>query len=234
MTDDAGTMIDSQYDVEYDAGHDERPERRREVPRWVWIAAVVSAVIVVGLAGYFVRGVIEDRGVRRTSDARIERWSTEVNQNPTSTLARIELGYAYQAAGRLEEAISQYDAVLDEDPNNVAALYNRGAILLDLNLEDEAEKALWRALEVEPDHIQAATALGRMYEARGEYRSVLAAVRPVVGAHADSAELQYLTGLAYENTGHPDWAAARYRLALQASPDHKESRDALRRLGETP
>ena len=44
------------------------------------------------------------------------------------------------------------------------------------------------------------------------------------------ADLQYLMGLAYENTGHPDWAAARYRMALETLPDMAEAREGLERL----
>lgn len=206
--------------------------RGRSVPGWVTVVALLLLLFIVGLAGFFVRGLIVDRSRQSAAEeARISRWQAEVAAHPDDQQALLQLGYAYQQAGRFDRAIESYDRVLAADPKNTAALYNRAVMYTKLDLGGQAEVAYWDVLEVEPDHAQAAEALGKYYASRGHYRSLLRAVRPVVGAHPELASLQYLTGLAYENTGHPDWAAARYRLALKYSPDMPEARDGLKRLG---
>ena len=114
---------------------------------------------------------------------------------------------------------------------DTAALYNKGIVLLELGRDDDAEEVLWDVLEIDPRHVLAAKALGELYAERREYRSLVAAVRPVVEENPEAADLQYLMGLAYENLGRPDWAEARYRLALQYYPDMREAREGLERLG---
>ncbi|MHB9004561.1 MAG: tetratricopeptide repeat protein, partial [Coriobacteriia bacterium] len=141
------------------------------------------------------------------------------------------LGFAYQRARRMDEALEQYEVVLEDAPDDTAALYNKGIVLQSTGRDDEAEEIWWQVLEIEPQHILAAKALGEMYAERREYRSLLEAVRPVVKENESSADLQYLTGLAYENLGRHDWASARYELALKYYPDMKEAREGLERIG---
>lgn len=211
-----------------------RPEEHF-VPAWLAILVLGLLLAVMGVGGYVLRGVMAGEGRQVTVyEADIERWKTEVRANPGNIDYRLQLGYAYQLAGRYDEALKAYAIVLDKEPGNTAALYNRGMSYRALGLDKEAEKELWRVLDEQSDHPLAAKALGEIYAKRGEYKSLLAAVRPVVELHPQMADLQYLTGIAYENTGHPDWAVARYRLALKYSPDMVAARDALERLGETP
>ena len=58
------------------------------------------------------------------------------------------------------------------------------------------------------------------------------AVRPVLEEQPKIGRLHYLAGLGYENTGHPDWAAARYEMALKRDPDLLEARRGLERLSD--
>jgi tetratricopeptide (TPR) repeat protein len=146
----------------------------------------------------------------------------------------LQLGYAYQQAERYDEALAEYDRVLEVHEDDTAALYNKGVILLVLSREDEAEVVLWDVLEIEPEHVLAAKALGEYYAEQGHYRSLVEAVRPVVEANESAADLQYLLGLAYENLGRTDWAEARFRLALKYYPDMVEANDGLERLGVEP
>jgi tetratricopeptide (TPR) repeat protein len=212
----------------------EMPEREEQfVPAWLAALVLVLLLGVMGLGGYVVRGVVsgESRQLDRAEE-QIERWRDAVDENPDSIEARVQLGYAYQQDGRFDRAVGEYEFVIEREPGNTAALYNLGLVYQATGVDDRAERMFWKVLEVEPDHVLAARALGEMYAERKQYRSLLRAVRPVVRAHPEIADLQYLTGLGYENTGHPDWAAARYRLALKYSPGYKKAVEGLDRLGE--
>jgi tetratricopeptide (TPR) repeat protein len=213
------------------------PERSRDhfVPAWLAALVLVLLLAVMGLGGYTLRGMVAgERRVLDVADAEIARWRDEVRADPDDVGARVSLGYAYQQAGRLDRAVAEYQEALERDPRNTAALYNLGVVYVRTGVDDKAEKVLWRVLEISPDHALAARALGEIYAERGQYRSLLAAVRPVVEVRPEIADLQYLTGLAYENTGNPEWAIVRYRLALTYSPDYEKAREGLVRLGETP
>ncbi len=201
-----------------------------------WLAGLVLALLlaVMGVGGYVLRGVVAGEGrVSSVEDAEVARWQAAVRKDPGDLTARVSLGYAFQRAGRYDRAVDEYLFVVEKDPRNTAALYNLAVVYRELDVDDKAEAALWDVLEVVPDHALAAKALGELYLERGQYRSLLKAVRPVVEVHPEIADLQYLTGVAYENLGHTDWAIARYRLALKYAPDYIEAKDALKRLGET-
>lgn len=215
---------------------DEHPAPAREaefVPAWLAVLVLVLLLGVVGVGGYAIRGIVTggERVVDVTETA-VTRWKSEVKANPDDVQARLQLGYAYQEAGRYDKAVDQYQYVIEKDPSNTAAKYNLGVVYMRLGFDDKAEQAFWDVLDVTPDHVLAAKALGDIYAEQKHYRSLLRAVRPVVGVHPEIADLQYLTGLAYENLNHPDWAKARYRLALKYAPDYQKARDGLDRLGE--
>lgn len=205
------------------------------VPAWLAALVLVLLLAVMGVGGYAVRGMVAGESrVADVADQEIVRWREELRRDPENTSARVSLGYAYQQAGRFDKAVDEYETVLKTDERNTAALYNLGVVYLSLGVDDRAEKALWDTLEVAPDHVLAARALGELYLEREQYRSLLRAVRPVVETQPEIADLQYLTGVGYEYTGHPDWAIARYRLALEYAPDYERAREGLERLGETP
>lgn len=226
---------DSAEEAARDAGQPQAGVEENFVPAWLAGLVLVLLLAVMGVGGYAIRGAVSgDRRIADIADVDIARWSKEVRENPDDIDARVRLGYAYQQAGRLDKAVESYEYALEKQPKNTAALYNLGIVYQRLGVDDSAERLLWDVLDVAPDHALAARALGEIYAERGEYRSLLKAVRPVVEVQPQIADLQYLTGLAYEHTGHPDWAVARYRLALKYSPGFPQAREGLRRLGEKP
>jgi len=203
------------------------------VPAWLAALVLILLLAVMGVGGYVLRGVVA--GESRVVDVRetaVTRWKSEVRSRPDDLQARLQLGYAYQQAGRYDKAVDQYQVVVEKDPSDTAARYNLGVVYLRLGLDDEAESAFWDVLEIAPDHVLAATSLGRMYAEQEHFRSLVRAVRPVAQAHPEVADLQYLLGLAYERLNRPTWAKARYRLALKYAPDYVDARDGLKRLGE--
>ena len=133
---------------------------------------------------------------------------------------RLGLADALQASGRVSTALIEYEKILLEYPYDVAALYGRGTVLMELGRPQDAETALLAVLAQDKGHVRAAEDLGDYYASLKQYRDVLEAVRPAVQVHPTEARLQYLTGLAYENLGHRDLALARYGLALRRRARH--------------
>ncbi len=208
----------------------DRPAEQPQVPAWLAVTVLVLLLAVVGAAGFIIRGQFEEGGSAQPS-REIERKEALVEQNPEDVEGLLALGTSYHQAGRLREAIEQFDAALKIRPFDTAALYGKGLVLIDQGNDREAEETLWEVLERDPGHVLAAKTLGEFYAARGEYRSLVYTVRPVVEKNESAADLQYLMGLGYENLGRGDWAAARYRLALKYFPGMPEAQEGLERLG---
>jgi tetratricopeptide (TPR) repeat protein len=205
------------------------------IPLWLAALVLVLLLSVMGVGGYLVGAVMTGEQEPRTPEEyEVQRLRETVAQNPDDINAVLQLGYAYQQAGMYEEAIAEYDRVLEVTEFDTAALYNKGIVLLELDRGDEAEVVLWDVLEFDDGHVLAAKALGDHYAEKEQYRSLIEAVRPVVEQNESAADLQYLMGLAYENLGRADWAEARYRLALTYYPDMQEAREGLERLGVEP
>lgn len=201
------------------------------VPAGLALLVLGLLLAVMLLGGYVLRGVVAgDRRAATVEQVDALRWEKAVKADSEDIEARVQLGYAYQKDKRYDKALEQYEFVLERDPRDTAALYNRAVVLGALGLDKEAESAFWDVLEVRSDHPLAAKALGEYYASKKQYRSVLKAVRPVVEVHPEMADLQYLTGLAYERTGRATWAIARYELALKYAPDMVEARRGLARV----
>lgn len=214
-----------------DNGVDQAPDPQM-VPVWLAVLVLVLLLAVMGVGGFALRGLM-DRPQRAESGAALDvaKWEDAVKLNADDLEAHLNLAFAYQQVERYDDALAQYDFVLERTPADTAALFNKGVVLRALDRDDEAEAVWWDALEADPGHVLAAKSLGELYADQREYRSLIEAVRPVVQQHESSADLQYLMGLAYENLGNRQWARARYELALKYYPDMKEAREGLDRLG---
>ncbi|MDO8914924.1 MAG: tetratricopeptide repeat protein [Coriobacteriia bacterium] len=202
------------------------------VPAWLALLVLILIIAVVGVGGFVVRGMMTGRPTNSTKQADIEQWTKAVDAAPDDATARLNLAYAYQQDTQYDRALAEYDKVLAQEPKDTAALYNKGVILMITGEAKKGEAALWAVLKIDSGHALAAKELGEYYAAKGQFKSLIVAVRPVVEAKPTLADLQYLMGLAYEKTGKPDWAKERYDLALKYSPDMQEAIDGLRRLGE--
>jgi len=204
------------------------------IPLWLMVLVLVLLLAVMGIGGFVIRGVIAgDRPAVTREQLEVVSWLKQINTHPNDPQLHLGLGYAYQQAGQYRKAIAEYEFVLNADPRDTAALYNRGVSYQLLNSGEEA-KASWQAvLKVDATHALAAKALGEYYVDQRDYRSLVAVVTPAVQAHPEMADLQYLLGLGYEKQDEPKLAIAHYRLALTYAPGMTDARAGLKRLGVT-
>ena len=201
------------------------------VPRWLALLVFVLVLAVVLTGGFVIRGLVT-RNQRAVSQQEIEirDWAKRAAADPTDPKAHLGLGYAYQADGRYDKALEQYDLVLQYEPKDTAALYNRGTIYFKMGVNDLAEKSMWGVLNIDPKHQLAAKALGEYYASRGHYKSLIATVKPAAKAHPEMADLQYLLGLAYEKLNDPVTASGYYQQAVKYAPDMAAAQAGLKRV----
>jgi tetratricopeptide (TPR) repeat protein len=101
----------------------------------------------------------------------IRRFKTALNQNPADLGARFELASAFIEIGRYGEAIFELRKVVREDEEYEGAFVNLGICYIARGFYDEAEKALLRAIELDPSdtlalyHLAAVNALKGQNEA---------------------------------------------------------------------
>ena len=79
---------------------------------------------------------------------RLEILKTMVDQNPADTFARYGLAMELANSGNLEEAVRQYQALLETNESYAAAYYHGGQALEKLGQVEEAREMYEKGIEV--------------------------------------------------------------------------------------
>jgi len=139
--------------------------------------------------------------------------------------------------GRLDQAVENYDRVIEIKPEYEKAHNNKGLALKDLGRTGEALECYNRALELRPDYAEAHNNkglalkdLGRTDEAMNCYNRALEIKPDYAEAHNDKAN-------ALKDLGRTEEALNCYNRALKIKPDYAEAHNnkanALKDLGRT-
>ncbi|MBD3401087.1 MAG: tetratricopeptide repeat protein [Candidatus Coatesbacteria bacterium] len=194
------------------------------------------------------RGDLEGAGEAFRHAAELENGAAE----PLAWLALLELRH-----GRLSGALARAEAALELDPLQPLA---REVIRVTGLLTDEEEigftsrdpaalealragdaafargdfaaaaTAYRRALEHDPDFLEARIYLGDALLRSGEPAAALAELETALAAEADDARANYLTGRAHAALDDAAAAASAYRRALELRPDYPAAERALAEL----
>jgi cytochrome c-type biogenesis protein CcmI len=128
--------------------------------------ALVAVVAVLGVAAGL--AVAASAGSRAPGD-------TITGAVPTSRAQLLQQAADLAQEGRYVEALETYDRVLDDDPDDVEALAEKGLLLLSLSqaadrpvLRSEARASLDRALAVEPTNPRTLFYLGLWHDMAGD------------------------------------------------------------------
>ncbi|MCH7889301.1 MAG: tetratricopeptide repeat protein [Proteobacteria bacterium] len=147
------------------------------------------------------------------------------------------IGEAYRAAGKIDEAFGHYRRAADLDPNFADAHHNLGVASLARGEADEAVGHLRRALALEPALAEAHFCLGNALREQGKLDEAIAAYRRAVVAEPGFAAAHDSLGNAYLDRGELDEAVACHRKAIALEPDlagaHNNLGNALVEQGET-
>ncbi|MGH9626770.1 MAG: tetratricopeptide repeat protein [Bryobacteraceae bacterium] len=82
------------------------------------------------------------------SNNRVETLKNMVAQNPADSFARYGLAMEYANLGELEQALDEYKALLETNPDYAAGYYHGGRTLEKLGRSDEAREMYQRGIEV--------------------------------------------------------------------------------------
>jgi len=216
--------------------------------RWhsTWPSTWPSARIAVGglaaLACLFSAVLCEAQIQYWKNSETLFRHAVEVTDR--NFLAHQNLGLALSVIpGRLPEAISQYQAALQIEPNSARVHANYGYALAQVpGRREEAIAEFREALRIVPDSpithtnlgIVLASIPGRLPEAIVEYQTALRldpdfapARNSLLLAESKSAELQFNMAVVLAKSGKTDDAIPHYEAALRLKPDFLEAHSNL-------
>lgn len=144
-----------------------------------------------------------------------------VARNPQDQAARVALGDTYLAYGRVQDALTQYEAALASlaTPEVLLKLADAHSAL---GQWDDAEAALNRAVELAPDDYAARLRQGQFYVARGRFADATASL--AAARRIDPDRFETYLALAQAQLLRNDLTAAeeQFRLAQQTAPQSPE------------
>ena len=152
-------------------------------------ALPVIGGLLVMFAGIALGYLTFQRNVDYRSE--LSLWEDTVAKAPESARAHYNLGVVLVKAGRIDEAMRQYQAALELDPNYADAYNNIGWVLADGGKFDEAITRYQKALKIAPNLVKARNNLGIALAACGRVDEAIAEYHKVLEIKADFAEAHY-------------------------------------------
>jgi superkiller protein 3 len=132
-----------------------------------------------------------------------------------SVTERFEQGNEYARQGDFEQAITEYEAVLEAEPDNVSAMTNLGVALYNVGRLDEAVAQYQDALEIAPNDADIHSNLGAAYVQKGQLQDALVEYEQAVDLQPDLAQAHFGLGVIYVELARNDEAIAAFERFLE-------------------
>lgn len=175
------------------------------------ILAVLAVLVVGGVA--IAALYVTDR-YRTPAPAIIDQRTTQleaaVRKSPQDLTARLQLAGAYTAGQRYDDALSQYNVVLQAQPQFKSALLGRGQVLALKNDQDGAAKDFQAVIDLakggefaaeDTELAQAYYGLGAIRLAQGKAQEALTLLKSALVISKTDADTLNLLGQAFLQTG---------------------------------
>lgn len=147
-----------------------------------------------------------------------------------AAVARYDVANTLAGAGRIDEAIAEYESALRARPDYSEALFNLGLALAKRGRFDEAIARYEAALRLDPSlDFKVAFNKARALAGLGRLEGAIAELRHAVSLRPDDAEAHNDLGVALAASGHLADARDQFREALRLRPEFADARDNLAR-----
>jgi tetratricopeptide (TPR) repeat protein len=151
-------------------------------------------------------------------------------RNPDNVALAYLIGEACRALGNLSEAIWAYEDALRIDPAYVVAHNRLGALLLQRQDLDGAQRHAAEAVRLRPTFAEAHNNLGAALAHRGQLDQAEHHFAEAVRLDPDYAVAHCNLGILLARRGQTEEAAAQFRAALRIKPDYQTAARALETL----
>lgn len=151
---------------------------------------------------------------------------TTLLTHPDDARLRRDLALCYLDAGRIDDAIAEFERSLALDPNAADQHYELGVILLKANRLDAAAAHVRRALELKPDDPESYNSLGAIAYVQGADDEAIRLFERSVDAR-DNALAHYNLGRTFARMHRLDEAERQYETALAMKADDPDAHVGL-------
>jgi len=147
--------------------------------------------------------------------------------NPDAIQARLYLGDAFQAQGKLDQAAEENRQVLAIEPDNFYAHNDLGMIFYRQGLTGEALKELRRSLAVKPDQVLPHSEIGRILTETHQFPEAVEEFAQVLRLDPENADAHDDLGVALFQLGDDEMAVEQFSDALRIDPANAGARRNL-------
>src|SRR5271165_1772169 len=157
-------------------------------------------------------------------------WTETLAQNPESWLAQNTVGLIFFARGQWDEAVIQFQNVLEIYPNFADAHCNLGSALFQRGQQDEGVAQFQKALQINPNLAEAHSNLGNIFLQKGRLDEAIAQFQEVLEINPGSFATHYNLGNALFQKGHLEEAITQFQEVLRWNPDFGAAQDSLAKV----
>jgi Flp pilus assembly protein TadD len=149
---------------------------------------------------------------------------------PGNVAFRLFLAGLQILRGNNDAAISQYEAIIQDQPNSLVAINNLASLLLD-NRSDKPslERAFELSEKLKGSNVpQFQDTWGWAQFKRGDFKGAIATLEPAAAAITTLAAVHYHLGMSYAAAGQTEKAAERFKTAFSLEPDGTPLKNSIR------
>lgn len=103
----------------------------------------------------------------------IENLQKSINLDSNNPNAKLQLAIAHELCEEYEMALKIYESIIDVHQDFIPALQNEAALLLELNMFNEAAGCFYRILKINPDFYRAYLGIGICFDNLQMYNKAL-------------------------------------------------------------
>lgn len=198
----------------------------RQLNRWILRIAAILVIGLIAFVAFYVFDRYRDPGLPMV-DRQVAALEEAVRSNPEDVVARGTLADTYYAAGRYEEALAQYDAILESGKEQELAHFGRAkanqalgaldAAIVDFEAVVEIAKGGEMA-HVDPMLNAAYYGLGAIALEQGRPEDAVEHLTAAVTIKRGDADALNLLGAALVQTGEPEKAIDALKRAIAFVP----------------
>lgn len=143
-----------------------------------------------------------------------------IELDPSDLEVLYDRAVSLQMSMKFDDAISSFDKVLESDPENFAALVNKGLCLAnpEVQRQEEALLCFEDALRISPNDPGVLSLKGYTLDALGRFREAIMCFDVVLQKHPDDTNVSVNKGLSLMHLGRYDEAVAYFDRVLEDEP----------------
>ncbi|MGO9796021.1 MAG: tetratricopeptide repeat protein [Terracidiphilus sp.] len=147
---------------------------------------------------------------RKDRAGAIQEFRAAIQANPKELGVHLNLGYLLWAQSQFQEAKAEFQAELDNSPNDAQAMTYLGDTEVHLNQPEAAQQLLEKAGEIEPGIALIHLDLGIVYSDSGRRDDAVRELKLADTLEPDNQNVHWRLGHIYEIAGNKDAAKAEF------------------------